>query len=239
MKTRKDLPYDDADNDADDDFYRQTIDLIWSSLVRLPLTLIGVALLTVALMSVSLRVQTDSNHGDNLIEFIRTTRSLEYEVHANFTTKGDKLYEATQFDTMQVSYSLEAAWMTKILGLGKTISVHNHPNGVPFTNTDLLNEAQVKPTALMVVTDANVYTLTPQYGWPSSEDLQAFLNETEQKYAPEDLESQPNYNLESGWLEIFFDNELRENFLSWSGFDYVVTPTDEWRLSMLAGAMAS
>jgi len=177
-------------------------------------------------------LETNSNHGDNLVEFVQTARMLDYEVHANFTEGGINLYEVTQFRSDTVMYSGGAVQVAKILGLGKTISVHNHPNGTPFSNTDLLDEISAQPTALIVVTDAQIYTLTARRGWPNEAELRDFIDAAQQPYSLDELTSKWNYNPEKGWLEIFLDDELRMSFLDQFGLEYTVTPTDEWLLSL-------
>jgi len=197
-------------------------DPLWPSLVKVPFVVAIVVLVAVVVFLVSLSFYTTSNHGDNLLEFIQTTRALEYEVHAVFNAKGDSLYEVTQYEPSKVDFSATASWMANILGLGKTISVHNHPFGAPFSNTDILNEAMFEPAALMVVSDDNIFTLSAKYGWPSVEELQDFITEESGYYSAK---------------EIFHDEALTQRFVRRFNFTYTVTPTDDWRLWMLNDLM--
>lgn len=120
---------------------------------------------------------TELDNGDSIPELMAAMDRANYEIHAEFTPDGKKLYERTYFKTAK-----SPGRQGELKGVVGTIDVHNHPTDSAFSVSDFKNYASLRPSKALVVTNKYVYMLEPgEEGWPKPKEAKKSFQETSER----------------------------------------------------------
>lgn len=199
-------------------------------IIVLLLLTIGSVLFNQYRFRTSLTSFSNANYGNAITEFIENTRSLEYEVYAQFDPLGFELYTVTQEDSTKVKPDEKAINLAHAVSYGHSIGIHNHPeDDCPFSMPDLLFSAE-NPNARDIVVSPNyIYELTAPHGWPNVAQTSHFLL----LYVTYDFDAA----VKDGLLRYIQGDDayrstdaLLELYADIFNLTYTVTPIEEWTL---------
>ncbi len=202
--------------------------------VKLPLFLLkwGLIIMGILLLIVWVKVTFGANfsHGDNIMDFVHNVRYAQYEFHGEFKMDGEKTLETTNEaeDTVEVFPVLSL--YSRAVGLGKFVTVHNHPGwneDNPPSSDDLLVSCVTRPTQDLIITSQSVHCIEAPNGWPGWGEMRNYLEELTHVY--EDEQGWLKYrSSRNNLIEVFRYPEALQQLLDRFGLVYTVTPVDEW-----------
>lgn len=198
-------------------------------IIVLLLLTIGSVLFNQYRLRTSLASYSNANYGNTITEFIENTRSLEYEVYAQFDPLGLKLYTVTQLNPIQVEINDEAVHLANVISFNHSTSVHNHPIGdCPFSLSDLIIFTDNSNAREIVVSANYIYELTAPHGWPDATQTDYFIflflydrDAAVKNGLLEYVEYLDGYKSTDALLELYADT---------FNLTYTVTPIEEWTL---------
>lgn len=125
---------------------------------------------------ISCYVASDCDHGATLSEVAKGIRNLGYETFAVFDSKGNKLFETTDYAEKQVR--VEGIQATALVYADVQVYIHSHPVDVPFSNNDIKSMVQCGVELGVVVGPGSTYVLhIPQGSEMTCEDVDRFFRE--------------------------------------------------------------
>lgn len=124
------------------------------------------------------------DNGDTLDEVEKSIRGNDTEILAVFDDKGNKIVDYTSGEASAVSVRMKD-FEKYLKDNHASISVHNHPGGRSFSDTDIVSGIRQNLDEIRVVAKNATYSLRPgENGWPEDVDaLVKFYDEELGRYS--------------------------------------------------------